>query len=90
MIQKTNMEAQMNEKLAFPVGLTVVDVREMTKDELGYEAWETYPSDFPVVVVFNDGSKIYASSDYEGNRPGALFGVTAKDEGITVCPLDKI
>jgi hypothetical protein len=84
------MEGLMSKQVAFPIGLTVVEVREMTKEELDYEAWESFPSDFTVVIVFNDGSKIYASSDCEGNGPGALFGVTKKYEGVMVCPIDRI
>ena len=80
----------MSKPVAFPVGLTVVEIREMTPDELEYESWTTFAHDFTVVLVFNDGSKIYASSDCEGNGPGALFGITAENEGVMVCPLNLI
>lgn len=74
-------------KVAHPVGLKVTDVRMMTKGELDSEGWEESFGDFPVVIVFEDGSKIYASCDPEGNGPGCLFGVTKNKEQIIISPL---
>ena len=84
------MENKMNtkEQVAYPVGLTVTNVRMMTKDELADEAWELSYGGFPVVIEFSDGSKIYASSDPEGNDPGCLFGMTKDGEALIVSPLD--
>lgn len=75
-------------QVAYPVGLTVKEVRMMTKLELKAEGWENYYGGFPVAIVFEDGSKIYASSDPEGNNVGCIFGLTAKGESIIVSPLD--
>ena len=74
--------------VAYPIGLKVVDVRMMTKLELEAEGWENYYGGYPVVIVFDDFSKIYASSDPEGNNAGCLFGVTTNNESIIVSPLD--
>lgn len=76
------------EQVAYPIGLKVTEVRMMTKLELEAEGWENYYGGYPVMLVFNDGSKIYASSDPEGNNVGCLFGMTSKGETIIVSPLD--
>lgn len=76
-------------EVAYPVGLTVKDVRMMTKDELEAEGWENYYGGFPVAIVFNDGSKVYASSDPEGNNVGCLFGMTKDEEAIIISPLTQ-
>jgi hypothetical protein len=76
------------EQVAYPIGLTVTEVRMMTKPELKAEGWENYYGGYPVAVIFNDGSKIYASSDPEGNNVGCIFGLTSKGESIIVSPLD--
>lgn len=77
------------EKVAYPVGLEVTEVRMMTKLELNAEGWENSYGGYPVMIIFNDGSKIYASSDPEGNDAGCLFGMTSKGEAIIVSPLTK-
>lgn len=76
------------QQVAYPIGLTVTEVRMMTKLELKAEGWENYYGGFPVALIFNDGSKIYASSDPEGNNVGCIFGLTSKGESIIVSPLD--
>lgn len=76
------------EQVAYPIGLKVTEVRMMTKLELEAEGWENYYGGYPVMLIFNDGSKIYASSDPEGNNVGCLFGMTSKGETIIVSPLD--
>lgn len=76
-------------RVAYPVGLKIIDVRMMTKDELATEGWDESFGDFPVVIVLSDGGKIYASSDPEGNGPGCLFGVTKRGEEITISPITQ-
>ena len=76
------------EQVAYPIGLTVTEVRMMTKLELEAEGWRNYYGGYPVAIIFNDGSKIYASSDPEGNNVGCIFGLTSKGESIIVSPLD--
>lgn len=55
----------------YPNGLTITGVRYLSGVERQSEGWE---SDTVVCLVLSDGSVIYASQDYEGNGPGALFG----------------
>ena len=55
----------------YPNGLTISGVRYLTAAERSAEGWD---SETVVAVVLSDGSLIYASRDYEGNGPGALFG----------------
>ena len=56
------------------IGRKIVDVRLMKKKELEFEAWE-HCNEVSAVLILDNGDKIYASQDYEGNGPGALFGV---------------
>ena len=72
----------------YPVGLVVKEVRMMNDSELEEEGWENGWGDYPVVIVFNDGSKIYASQDPEGNGPGCIFGFTSDGTSVMVSPLD--
>ena len=58
------------------VGRIVKEVRVMTLEEKELEGWNDR-SDV-VVIVFDNGAKVYASQDEEGNGPGALFGVNEK------------
>lgn len=75
-------------QVAHPIGLRVADVRMMTKFELEAEGWENYGGNFPVVLIFEDGSKVYASSDPEGNDAGCLFGMTKGGQAIMISPID--
>lgn len=75
------------EQVAYPVGLKVKEVRMMNNLELESEGWDNSWGGFPVVIIFEDGSKIYASSDPEGNDAGCLFGMTKDGESIIVSPL---
>jgi hypothetical protein len=77
-------------KVAYPVGLKITGVRMMTKDELAQEGWEEYFGGYPVALILEDGGKIYASSDPEGNDSGCLFGVTGDNLQITIAPLEDI
>jgi hypothetical protein len=75
-------------KVAYPVGLKVTEVRMMNKLELDAEGWENSWGGFPVAIVFEDGSMIYASSDPEGNDSGCIFGMTKDGVGLIVEPLN--
>jgi hypothetical protein len=68
-------------------GKTVQCVRDMTPDELAAEGWDIAPGDNPVVIELNDGTKIFASEDVEGNGPSVLFGVDA-DGSFIITPED--
>ena len=50
----------------------IVKIREMTKKEADVEGWDLRHNGCRVLVLDN-GIKLYASQDYEGNGPGALF-----------------
>lgn len=54
----------------------------MTRREMEGEDWGGEPAWEPqaTVLVLDDGTKLYASRDSEGNGPGALFGVSPKGE----------
>ena len=58
------------------VGTKIIDIRNMTNEELKNEGWDNYYSeqDDIKVLVFEDGTIIYPSIDYEGNNPGVFFG----------------
>ena len=56
-------------------GAKIVRIREMTRIEADKEGWDLRHNGCRVLVLDN-GIKLYASQDYEGNGPGALFFVT--------------
>ena len=60
------------------IGRKIVDVQMLNDEDLKIEFWESVrePS---AVLILDDGSRIYASRDYEGNGSGALFGRKGKD-----------
>ena len=53
-------------------GARIVNIREMTSKEADAEGRELYRNGCRVLIL-NNGIKLYASQDYEGNGPGALF-----------------
>ena len=53
-------------------GAKIVSIREMTKKEAEIEGWDLR-HDGCRVLLLDNGIKLYASQDYEGNGPGALF-----------------
>lgn len=61
------------------IGHTIQDVRYMTDEELEAEDWGDWGGR-PVVLVLDNGAKLYPSQDPEGNGPGAMFG--ADDDGF--------
>lgn len=71
---------------AFPIGERIVGVRMLTRQEYEHAGWEPGPYDCAVALVLSDGSILYASQDYEGNGPGALFGRLRTGEAFTVSP----
>ena len=57
------------------VGKVVSNVRAMTKKEMEAEGWAGLRN---TIIEFEDGTKVFASRDEEGNGPGCLFGVDDK------------
>jgi len=55
------------------IGRKIADIRPMTQNEMNAEGWGQNPRS-AVVIVLDDGTKLYPSMDYEGNGPGRLFG----------------
>lgn len=78
-----------SKKVAYPVGLTVKEVRLLTVEEMDAEGWEDSYHHPCVAIIFNDGSMIYPSCDYEGNGPGAIFGMSNGD-ALVVEPLKNL
>ena len=64
-------------------GRTIVKVRKMTVDECEEQDWYGPAS---CVLVLDNGTILYPSSDEEGNQGGALFGVSDHTEFfVAVC-----
>lgn len=55
------------------IGRTIKAVRPMTARELASQGWEDDPHG-GIVLILDDGTRLYPSRDEEGNGPGALFG----------------
>jgi len=62
------------------IGKKLVDMRQQTETEMELEGWD-HPA---TVLVFEDGTKLYASRDEEGNGAGAMFGVTKQGLEIAI------
>ena len=60
-------------------GAKIVRIREMTRKEADNECWDLSHNGCRVLVLDN-GIKLYASQDYEGNGPGALFFYDKKSD----------
>jgi hypothetical protein len=54
-------------------GKTIVNVREMTDEELEHEGWEKRPSP-TMALELDDGTVIYPAMGVEGDAQGCLFG----------------
>lgn len=55
-------------------GKRIVQIRPMNGEEMEHEGWISMPGFVHVCLVLDDGQRLYASQDDEGNGPGALFG----------------
>ena len=76
------------DETAFPIGQKIVGVRELTAHETTNAGWPA--GSYVVALVLSDGSIIYASRDYEGNGPGALFGNLRTGESFVVSPSQEV
>ena len=55
-------------------GAKIVRIREMTSKEAEQEGWDgMLRNNGCRVLELDNGINLYASQDYEGNGPGALF-----------------
>lgn len=67
------------------VGQKIKEVRLLTPAEMDKQYWETQLGGSPpVVLVTEDGTKLFPSRDGEGNGPGVLFGETPRGKGFYV------
>lgn len=78
------------EKVPHPVGLKCTNVRWLSEEEALNEGWDDIRWNNTAVLEFNDGSKVYASCDPEGNGPGSLFGSLKDGQMITIVPIKDI
>jgi len=65
-------------------GLTIVDYRRATREELAALAWTEPPGGGghdPHVLILSNGLKLFASRDEEGNGPGSMF-IFKPEEGL--------
>ena len=78
---KTMVKQIEQETLSSLKGKKVVSVRYMNASEcIGW-------SKSPLVIIFDDGTYIYAQSDSEGNNAGCLSGGNLNDQNVSVyCP----
>lgn len=61
----------LSEQVTIPLmNRTIVDARQMNKQELAQEDWDTPTT----MLILDDGTKVYPSIDDEGNNSGVLFG----------------
>jgi hypothetical protein len=61
-------------------GAKIIKIRDMTKKEADAEGWDLSHNGCRVLELSN-GINLYASQDYEGNGPGALFFYDKSDKG---------
>ena len=73
----------------YPNGLAITGVRYLTGRECTDAGWDIGPYDAAVALTLSDGSMIFASQDYEGNGPGALFGRMRTGEQFILSPAQK-
>lgn len=59
------------------VGRKIVEIREMTDEELDREGWS---AGGPPVIVLEDGTTLFPAADQEGEGAGVLLGA-ADDRG---------
>ena len=65
------------------IGKTITDVTVMSESEMKELGW----SDRCLIFHLNDGTAFYASTDDEGNGPGALFTTSDQLPVVPVLPV---
>jgi hypothetical protein len=67
------------------VGQKIKEVRVLTAAEMKKQHWEQDNLELPpIVIVTEDGTKLFPSRDSEGNAPGTMFGETPRGKGFYV------
>lgn len=64
------------------VGLTILDVRQMTIDEAKLFGWDRFGGKLGWVINLSDGTLLVSSSDDEMNFAGALYVNRENEEFI--------
>ena len=67
---------QANKRL---VGSSIKSVRYLSTEEAEAHGWPASS----LVLMLDDGTMLYPSSDDEGNNAGSLFGITPKGHNLT-------
>lgn len=67
------------------VGQKLVMIRPMAQTEKNAEGWEA-GTERSVILVFEDGTVLFASRDEEGNGPGVLVGYDPNGDGFILVP----
>ena len=69
--------------MSIAVGKKIVAIEPLSKETMEELGW--YETGTSVVLILEDGTKLFPSCDPEGNAPGALFfeGADGK-EGILI------
>ena len=63
-------------------GQKIVDIRLMSQDALDAQGWYRTTA----VLMLENGIRLFASSDEEGNDAGAMFGETPQGDCFGVYP----
>jgi len=65
-------------------GRKIVQVRPMTVQEMEAEGWDAEQESAPSVMVLDNGTILFASSDEEGNGSGSIFGTQVNGEQFQI------
>lgn len=71
------------------IGQRITKIRHFTEQELDDEGWDTDHNGAGSVIELENGARIYASSDDEGNSQGTLFALNIKGEPSILFPEKK-
>ncbi len=66
------MAKQTEITVALLTGQKIKAVRVMTTAEMEEEGWDTYHEN-PIVIVLENGTRLYPMADPEGNGPGCMI-----------------
>lgn len=72
-----------SKKISPLIGQKIVDIRQMTEEEIKEEGWDDGYNSNTAVIVLSKGTILYASRDEEGNGPGVMFG-KSNEEPIAI------
>lgn len=68
----------------------ITDVRDMTDEEYDNQHWPVDNMGRATVIVLEDGTKLFASCDPEGNAPGFLFGIPQDTDGLIGATVEHV